>query len=402
MAQNALISAISDWLVDQALGTPDMVEMFDHVCNSLHASGVPITRARLIWPTLHPLFQAETIIWRRDEAAKLEQYEHSAGESDDEAWRASPLSYVVENSVPLFRRELTGPNQSLDFKLLEELKSDGITDYMILNTDFDRAKQGRKNNGIIVTWASSRSSRFSNDDLLALQEIQKVFAVACKTAIQNRISHTVTTTYLGDRAGENVLNGQIRRGDGEEIDAIVMFSDMRDSTMFAETMPAEDYFSMLNQYFEATAGSVIQEGGEVLDFIGDGVLAIFPYECSKSLKEAGHKANQAIATALSEVARVNIDREKSGVQKFGFGIGADVGKVMFGNIGIPQRLSFSVIGPTVNQVARIEQMTKLLQQPVLAGPNLAKVHPKVWKSVGEHKLDGVLNEQELFAYQVAA
>ncbi len=156
---------------------------------------------------------------------------------------------------------------------------------------------------MLVTWTSDRASGFSPDDLEALQKVQRVFALACKTMIQSRISSNIATTYLGDRAGRSVLNGQIRRGDGQETHAVVWFSDMRNSTMLAESLPSDAYFSLLNSYFEATAGPLVEHGGEVLDFIGDGVLGIFPFEDGGGLEHAAQRANAALDEALVGGAR---------------------------------------------------------------------------------------------------
>ena len=378
--------------------------MFETMCQRLTAVGVPITRARLIWQTLHPLFRAETVIWDKGKDAVLEQFLHQDDSTD--AWERSPLRYVLHNDVQVLRRELQGPNETLDFPILSELKEQGFTDYLVLATRIDHAiTTGDPNlagaRGIIVTWASDRPNGFSNDDLDSLQQIQRIFALACKTVIQSRISTNIATTYLGKRAGRSVLNGQIRRGDGMHTPAVVWFSDLRNSTAYAESMAAETYFSMLNAYFETTAGALVNHGGEVLDFIGDAVLGIFPFEDETQLEEAVLRANSALDEALALSREKNEARAGSGQEQFKFGVGLNVGEVKFGNIGIPQRLSFSVIGHTVNEVARIESMTKLLQQPVLAGGGLARLDQKRWRSIGEHKLEGVLDPVELFAFNCA-
>lgn len=404
MSHDALIRPIREWLIEQALGEPDIVALFETMCHRLAGIGVPVSRARLIWQTLHPLFRAETVVWNKGESAVLEQFRHQDNRTD--AWGRSPLKFVIENRLDLFRRQLSGPNEMLDFPILQELKDDGFTDYLIVSTmmsnlrsEEDGSKEGPS--GILVTWASERQTGFSSDDLDALQRVQRVFALACKTVIQARISSNIATTYLGDRAAHSVLSGQIRRGDGEHTSAVVWYADMRDSTMLAEAMPAEDYFAMLNSYFEATAGPVVDHGGEVLDFIGDAVLGIFPYQSADGLPEAARRANAALDETLARARETNGEREKRGMDRFKFGVGLNVGELKFGNIGIPQRLSFSVIGHTVNEVARIESMTKFLQQPVLSGAGLARLNPERWRSVGEHKLDGVLDLVELFAFQAS-
>lgn len=397
MPDETLIGGIGDWLVDQALSQPDIMAMFEGVCHKLYGVGVPIARARLTWPTLHPLFQAETVVWRRDQGTEFEQFIHQ--DEVSEAWLKSPMRYMLENDVSIVRRHLDGPDMLVDFEILEELVEQGLTDYLAITTTFGDLRHRNEGNmrGIIVTWASDRPGGFTNDDIAALKRIQRRYAVACKTAIQDRIAHNITETYLGKQAGNRVLSGQIRRGDGQETRAVVWYSDLRNSTALADTMPSEDFIRMLNVYFECTAGPAIAEGGEVLDFIGDAVLAIFPCENEGDLPAAVAAATKALHASFTKVEAVNRQREKEGLIPIRFGVGLNTGTVMFGNIGVPERLSFSVIGPTVNEVNRIENMTKALSHPALATATVAKHCPDCWHSVGMHRLAGVSQPMELFA-----
>jgi adenylate cyclase len=402
MSHEALIQPIREWLIDQALGEPDIIELFETMCRRLAGIGLPIARGRLIWQTLHPLFRAEQVLWNKGEPASLDQFAHQDNETD--AWRESPLRFVLENNLQIFRRKLHGPGETLDFPMLHELKAGGITDYLVLATAIENIPATGVTahvapRGVIATWASDRPDGFSSDDLNSLQSVQRVLALASKMVIQARVSQNIASTYLGSRAGRSVLNGQIRRGDGETTNAVVWISDLRNSTMSAEAMPSEVYFAMLNTYFEATAGPIVDHGGEILDFIGDAVLGIFPYEDEAGMVEAADRAHAALKDALAKDLATNAEREKQGLERYKFGVGLNVGNVKFGNIGIPQRLSFSVIGHTVNEVSRIESMTKYLQQPVLAGGGLARLGPEYWRSVGAHKLEGVLEPVELFAFR---
>lgn len=405
MSHNALLRPIRDWLITQSLGKPDIISLFETLCQRLSGIGLPVVRARLIWQTLHPLFNAETVMWDIGEKATLDQFPHQDQETEE--WRKSPLRYVLENRLETFRRRLDGPDETLDFPVLSEFKAKGLTDYLVLATGIESTNANElwdevRPRGIIVTWSTDRENGFSEDDLTALQSIQRVLAVACKTIIQSQISRNIASTYLGVRAGRSVLEGQIRLGDGQETNAVVWYSDLRNSTMFAETLPAEDYFSMLNAYFQVTAGSLVEHGGEVLDFIGDAVLGIFPFDNESQLEDAASRAMEALDMTLARGRESNIEREIQGRERYGFGVGLNVGGLKFGNIGIPQRLSFSIIGSTVNEVARIEGMTKLLQKPVLSGGALARLQPSRWDSVGSHKLDGVLDPVELFAFREVA
>ncbi|MEM7291223.1 MAG: adenylate/guanylate cyclase domain-containing protein, partial [Pseudomonadota bacterium] len=323
MSREATIAPISDWLINCSLGNIDIVELFEDLCKKMDAVGIPIARARLVWPTLHPLFQAETVIWDKGKEAFLDQFEHQDKVSD--AWTRSPLRYLTENRLDLFRRQLTGPNELLDFELMKELKEAGFTDYLLLGTQLNgtsfRVREDSSNRGILVSWTSDKPDGFSADDLWALQKIQKRFAVACKTIIQSRISGNIARTYLGDRAGRSVLDGQIRRGDGAKTNAIVWYSDLRNSTSLAESMEPEDYFSLLNSYFMATAEPLVNHGGEILDFIGDAVLGIIPLSEDDDAVEAAEHANDAVVEALQTAADTNQKRLDAGFEKFKFGIG---------------------------------------------------------------------------------
>lgn len=397
MSRQTLINEIGEWLIDQALDTPDIIEMFEHVCCRLHAVGVPIGRARLTWPTLHPLFQAETALWQAGQPVKFEQFVHQ--DQASEQWERSPMAYMIDKQVLEVRRNLDGPNKLVDFPILEDLIKDGFTDYLLVATGFQGQTYNfeRSTNGIIVTWACDRPGGFSDDDIAALKKIQRRFAAACKTVIQTRIASNITETYLGRQAGRQVLDGAIKLGDGQEIQAIVWYSDMRDSTALADTMPADALIALLNDYFDATAGPAIKYGGEVLDFIGDAVLAIFPYEAEADKPRAVRLATMALEESLVVARQVNEERKKKGLIAFNHGVALTLGKVMFGNIGVPSRLAFTVIGPVINEAARIEALTKYLGEKALVTAEIAAVEPEQWQSQGAHDLVGVSQSRELFS-----
>ena len=402
MADKTLISDIGEWLVDQALSDPDIVEMFDSVCHRLYAAGVPLSRARISWSTLHPLFQAETALWERGKKPEFEQFPHQAERSD--AYLQSPMYFMFEHDISAMRRRLDGPNKLIDFPILEDLIEQGMTDYLTIRTGFEGqdTERTRAMLGVIVAWSSDRPGGFSDDDISALQKIQRRFAVACKTAIQNRIAGTIVETYLGRQAGHQVLDGAIKRGDGRKTQAVVWFSDLRNSTAMADTMAPDAYFNLLNDYYECTAGAAIGQGGEVLDFIGDGVLAIFPYQTKKEFAAATKAATTALREAEAMREEVNAERQASKLVPFHFGIGLNTGEVMFGNIGVEQRLTFSVVGPTVNQVERIEAMTKATDADALVTAEIAANEPGLWVSIGHHRLVGLSQEIELFAPKTKA
>jgi adenylate cyclase len=372
--------------------------MFEGLCNRIHAIGIPLGRARLTWPTLHPLFQAETILWRRGSDTEFEQFMHQESQSD--AWLLSPMRYMFENDVLVLRRNLDGPSKLLDFPVLEEVAAQGMTDYFVVITPLSvRNETGIKGQmGIISTFSADRAGGFNNEELEALQKIQRRFAVACKTVIQSRIARNISETYLGREAGSRVLAGSIRRGDGRETKAVVWYNDMRDSTALADTMPGADYIQLLNTYFDCTATPIIDAGGEVLDFIGDAVLAIFPYQDATEQKAAVKAATTALQNVIKARDALNAERAEQGLFPIRFGIGLNTGTVMFGNIGVSQRLTFSVIGPTVNEVSRIEAMTKATGIDALVTRDIVALDPGKWVSIGNQRLPGVSEEIELFTF----
>ncbi len=398
MANNVLVSSINEWLADQALSEPDIVSMFEGLCHRLYGIGIPVSRARLTWPTLHPLFQAETILWNRGGETEFEQFVHQEAMSD--AWLQSPMKHMMEHDLTVLRRRLDGPDMLLDFPILEDVLEMGFTDYLVVTTDFaGKARSGHhKRRGIILTWCADRPGGFTNNEIESLQKIQRRFAVACKTVVQARISNNIVETYLGKQAGKRVMSGEIRRGDGSKTNAIVWYSDLRNSTAMADTMPGDEYLNLLNNYFECTAGPVIEAGGEVLDFIGDGVLAIFPFDDGNEKENAIRAATSALKASIVAQEKCNGTRKEAGLVAFKFGIGLNAGSLMFGNIGVPQRLAFSVIGPTVNEVARIESLTKVIGENVLVTREVATLDKSAWVSLGEHTLSGVSQKVELFTF----
>ena len=338
MSHSTLTSEIEDWLLYKALADPDIRSLFENLCIRLRGIGIPLERAALSWPTLHPLFRAEQAFWYPDKGAELEQYYHSS--AGNEHWVKSPFYFMLQNGLQTMRRRLTGPDEMLDFEVLSSLQSQGYTDYILTSTPFHIAETttfsgGRT--GILSSWQTKRETGFSDDDLAALIRIQKVFAIACRASIQRRVMGNIAEAYLGPTAGHKVLGGDIRRGDGAQIPAVVWFSDLRGSTRLSDTMDPDSYLQLLNQYFECTAQPVIDHGGEILNFIGDGVLAIFPID-GDCPKRAAARAENAARSAL-ELREAAIREGTPGGAPLEFGIGLAIGDVMFGNIGVPQRLA---------------------------------------------------------------
>ena len=193
------------------------------------------------------------------------------------------MNHMLSTQIPFLRRRLAGEEAWLDFPVCRDLREQGASDYVAWMVPFGRdGEPGPHQDGVIGSWSTDRPSGFSDGEIRSLTRIQRRLVVSLKVQIKQQIARTVLATYLGMDAGRQVLDGHIRRGDGEMVHAVIWYSDMRDSTRLADSMAAEDYIKIVNSYFECTAGAVLANGGEVLRFIGDAVLAICCLICTFS------------------------------------------------------------------------------------------------------------------------
>lgn len=389
-----LVTELADWLTDQALGHIAIEALFAGMCDQLHLIGIPLWRVSATWPALHPMVEAEALTWSRGGRVEHQSFSHADVHNPD--WLKSPLKHLLGAAGTTMRRRLAGPGALVDFELLEELAAQGATDYFAIKTHFIVPRVGQGSTGVLASWTTDRPGGFTEDEIATLQRVQRQFAVAFKMAVQRQIAETICEVYLGPVAGRRVLGGQIRRGDGASVDAVVWYSDMRGSTHLAEILDRDPYLDLLNTYFECTAGSVTDAGGEVLDFIGDAVLAIFPLDGDFSPKEQAEAAIRATEAALKRAAALDSARLPREIDRLDFGIGIARGDVMFGNIGVPDRLTFSVIGPTVNEVARLEGATKTLGVPVIMSGAVADLVPDHAMPLGERQLAGISEAQALY------
>jgi len=399
---SAKIDQIASWLVEQAFGDPNMKLLLKEMCERIVAAGIPIARAMVNWTTLHPLYHVEMLIWRNGSGMTFDRIPFSPDNQPTAEWLRSPLRALVEGPVPFIRHRLVGPERQHDFPVLDEFAAAGMTDYIAfataLNTPGARVRDYPA--GVVSSFTTAAPDGFDANQIEQLRRLHKRFALVSKTIILTGIMRTLTRTYLGSHAGERVLSGQIRHGDGDALPAVIWFSDLRRSTEYISRMPQDEFIRLLNEYFDCTAGAVMLHGGDVLDFIGDGVIAIFPIVAGDHDKAARH-ALAAVDESHRRLAELNARREASGREPIAFGIGLNEGEVLFGNIGIAERMVFSIIGPTVNALARIEAMTKELDVTTLATKAIARQAPGRWEPAGEHLLRGFDAPVALYALRQA-
>ena len=380
---SAHANTIAGWLLAEGWQAPSPDELVDRFCRCLRSRGVPISRMTVIIPTLHPQVFASVFVWREDDGVKTIYEPHDV--LAQPKFQASPIAPILRGAGGV-RRRLEEPDCKLDYPVVQDLRAEGATDYVAMPFRF---ADGQLN---VLSMTSFAKGGFSTAHLGQIYEVLPVLGRLFEVYAQRRTAVTLLETFLGRRTGARVLDGLVRQGDGEHINAVVWFSDLRDSTALSQAMPREEYLAYLNQYFHCLAGAVIKKDGEVLRFIGDAALAIFPVG-----ENAPDACRQALAAARLAGERIAADNAANpGRVPIRYGIGLHLGEVTYGNIGVRERLEFTVIGAAANTAARVESMCKTLGRNVVISNAFAQAYGGRLESLGRHTLKDVEGEQELF------
>lgn len=383
MADEALnIQPVVDWLDNGAPPARLPQEVLLHLCRRLVALGLPLYRVAVFVRTLHPNVAGRGFFWREGcEEVEVDQAEHSFIGTDEHL--SSPV-YAVWSTNQEIRRRIADPGCPMDYPVLAELRAEGATDYLAVPLRFINGEVH------VGSFASRRPGGFAEAEIAALRRVVPPLSRMAEIYGLRRMARNILDAYLGQQAGEKVLAGHIRRGDGEDINAVIWFCDLRDSTPLADSMSRQDFLRLLNEYFECVLGPVLERQGEVLRFIGDAALAIFPVG-----DNAAEACARAVGAAKDAISRMHVLNERREFP-LRFGIGLHLGDVMYGNIGTPSRIEFTVIGAAANEAARIEALCKSLKVDVLVSERVVRNLPGEWKPLGRHALRGVGNEIELF------
>ena len=377
------IQPVVDWLIEGARPSRQPREVLLDTCRRTVAAGLPIYRVGVFVRTLHPNLLGRGFIWRADKGAiEMTEAPHTLLES--EAFLRSPIRVVFNEHVEV-RRRLADASCPMDFPILDELRREGATDFIAAPLRFVNGEVHA------ASFATRRAGGFREDELAAMRRLLPPFTRMVEIYGNMQKARNILDAYLGPSAGEKVLAGRIKRGDGQDINAVIWFCDLRDSTPLADSMTRREFLALLNDYFECVLGPVLQHQGEVLRFIGDAALAIFPV--GERPAEACAKALAAAQAALAGMEKLNENRARP----LRFGIGLHLGEVTYGNIGTPTRIEFTVIGAAANEAARIESLCKVLGVNVLVSERVVQAlpHPS-WRSLGSHTLRGVGDKMELF------
>jgi adenylate cyclase len=380
-------TSVLDWLINGTRQERFLDNIFGEFCLRLRADGIPVARAVMQLRILHPQWFGTRVLWRPGmKATELQNIEYGITETD--TYRNSPVAALHSGSRQV-RKRLEEPSSNQDYPIYEEMRDEGLTDYVAWPLDYTLGKRH------VVSFATDRRGGFTEDELALLADILPALSLVTEVRFKNRLARRLLETYVGPHASEQILRGLITRGGGVTITAVIMICDLRGFTAISELWPRDDVISLLNEYFEVVSAPLERHGGEILKFIGDGLLAIFPLDRSTACADA----LMAVSDARQGMAVLNERRRGRGLEPFGYGIGVNVGDVMYGNIGTSSRLDFTVIGPAVNTAARLEGLTKNLGRTVLfSGGFAAMVEDRSLRRLGSYPLRGLGEPLEVFGF----
>ncbi|MGI3902187.1 MAG: adenylate/guanylate cyclase domain-containing protein [Janthinobacterium lividum] len=336
-------AAVLDWLVKDTRQERYLDNIFVELCQRLERGGLPLARAAMFLETHNPQWLGARILWRRGlEKAEMRPFDFDTRETD--AFLLSPAA-AIRGGTPEVRARLDATEAADDaYPLYDELRRDGMTDYVAWPFEFTLGKRH------FITFATDRPGGFAEAELALLADLLPVLANVTDVRLKNRLARTLLDTYVGPHAGEAILAGATRRGSGFTVEAAIVIVDMRGFTAISDLWPRDDVIALLNDYFDALSDPVERHGGEILKFMGDGLLAIFPDDARGAIS--------AVADICRAMAALNLRRVAEGRDPLGYGVGVNYGDVMYGNIGSRTRLDFTVIGPAVNIASRLEALTK--------------------------------------------
>lgn len=393
-----MLDRVADWLTSASLRGESLEIIVRGFCDRLAATGLPLLRAHMSFSMLHPLYDALGFTWVRGKPLEIEGY-RKGKDGASERFLSSPYYHLFANNLDHLRRRID-PTVRYEFPVFEELNELGATDYIAFRHAFDRSEE----RGMIGSWTTDHPAGFTDEMISELLRMQNHLAMASKMAVLSTLADNMMSTYLGDEAGRRVLNGKIKRGEGDTIRAALVIADMRGSTMLAETAGREVYIDTLNHFFDAIATPFNRAGGQILSFLGDGFLALFPCERHREPSEvACRSALDAARQAMARMDALNIKRRSGGQNEIGFGIGLNVGNVMFGNVGLSDRLTFSVFGSAVNEADRLQSLTKKYPNRLIASKDFANYCVgERWHTLGREKLAGIRNKVTVLTPEICS
>ena len=377
------------WLINDTRDERFIDNIFAELCVRLQRAGVPVKQASIHVLINHPQWLGARIVWADGmHGAEIVRADHDFRERPE--YIGSPAKEVHDGATEVRENLERDPSLGRKHAIYIEMRAKGMTDYVAWPLYHTLGKRH------IVGFATDRPGGFNDADIANLLKLVPPLALVSEIRIKNRLAQTLLETYVGSHAGELILAGATRRGSGTTVRAAIMICDMRDFTRISDNWPRDDVIDLLNGYFDAISEPISRHGGEILKFIGDGLLAIFPLSDPLACANLLH----AVAEARQTVAALNERNSETGRALLNYGTGVHVGDVMYGNIGSQTRLDFTVIGPAVNMASRLETLTKQLGRPVLLSRAFADLVEGDFdlERLGEHPVRGFNDPIELFAY----
>ncbi|HEX2137264.1 MAG TPA: adenylate/guanylate cyclase domain-containing protein [Microvirga sp.] len=380
------LDGLARWLVDEA-PHHSVEDLFAEFCREVVRRGLPVYRASLGLEVLHPEVSGWLHVWT-DEATSV-RASSRAGIGRSAPYINSPTRIVDETEAP-FRRRLDAPCP--DMPLLDELRDVGCTDYVMFPLPFlDRSRTA------VASFATQQPGGFTAADVHELEGAARLFSPYAERHVLRRIAVDLLDTYVGPRTGQRIIEGRVERGQVELIEAALWFADLRGFTRLSEEASLEEVLATLNAAFEIMVEEIESSGGEVLKFIGDAVLAIFPTGGARDEATACRDALEAAAALCRRVDAANGERATAGLNPLTFAMALHVGTVAYGNMGAPHRLDFTVIGPAVNRASRLQDLAKRLQRRVVVSEAFASNVATALVDLGRHGLRDLEEPQRVFA-----
>lgn len=377
---------ISDWLVESALVERPIIETIQLFAEKLLHIDVPVHRINCSTFQRHQIMGAVDTTWELGSGAPETELVPKAVISGENVF-LTPAGTLARSGLSYVRYDLMLQETRDKFQSFEKLFARGYTDYIILKKSYGRIWRRRvfsvDSEGVYGSFATKQEGGFSDSQIADINLVWPHFSLFLKTSTERMLSAKLMEVYVGNLPAQKILAGMIEHGDGSTINCALWYSDLRGSTRLSTSLPTDQYLELLNHYFECTAGSVIEQGGEVLKLIGDAVMAIFPFEAGEE-KQACAKALSAARQSFSKLETLQDGNETGPVSGLQFGVGLHVGEVILGNVGITERLDMTVTGPSANQVTRLEALTKPLSLSVLASPQFFQAHQQNLKSIGKY------------------
>lgn len=382
------LKSLSGWLADGARSAALPETMMEETCERLAAAGVPLWRVGLFVRTLHPNAFGRSFIWRRGEGVVVGTADFDLPNTEE--FRTSPLTILQETGSEV-RRKLSDAADNTRSQILDDLRAEGVTDYIAIPLLF------RGGATHASSWTTKQPGGFTDAELDGIRFVISPLTRVIEIIGLRRVAANLLDVYVGNRAGDRILAGQIRRGHTETLHAAIWLSDMRGFTPLSDRLSPETVVDVLNQYFDCQVPAILKHGGDVLKFMGDGLLAVFPI--AEDGSDAGEVCHRVLEAARESRAAVDALHYADGVDvidRFRFGLALHVGRVLYGNIGSGNRLDFTCIGPAVNLAARLEKLTSSLNRTVIASAAFARQCRSDWTDLGDFSVAGFSAQERVY------